>query len=177
MLHKCSATFSIMITAKRGFVILLVLLVSTLFGGCVKEETDVFEVNEFCIKQAGSSKSALKTPSELVSIAFFDLFGAQIPAQLLNAYLVAYESVGDKELILERIILNFLNHSDLELPATTAMHSDPVAFINKCYKKFYARNPTDFEQTFWVNYLAENPELTSKQVYQAFLTSEEYRYY
>jgi hypothetical protein len=163
--------------SSYGLRILILVLSAFLLSGCVKEETDVFEVREFHVQQDGTSKSATKTPSELVSIAFFDLFGAQIPAQLLNAYLVSYESVGDKQVILERIVLNFLNHPDLALPSQVNMRSDLALFVNETYKKFYARNPTDFERAYWVGFLAENPSVTSRQVYQAFLTSEEYRYY
>lgn len=158
----------------KAFAIFLLLALA--LSGCVKEK-EVFEVNEFHVQQEGSSKAALKTPAELISIAFFDIFGAQIPAQILNAYLVAYESLGDKDVILERVVLNFLNFPDVQLPTISAMHADLPSFVNETYKKFYARNPTDFERTFLVNYLKENPDVTSKQVYQAFLTSQEYLYY
>jgi len=155
--------------------ILGILILGT-FSSCEKE-TEVYEVQEFHISEEGTSKSAQKTSVELISIAFFDLFGEEIPADLLNGYMVAFESFGDKSVMTERIILNFLSFTEVLLPTQAQVKADPSAFVVDTYKKFYSRLPSEFEKAFFVNYLKENPEVSSKQIYQAFLTSDEYLYY
>jgi len=70
-----------------------------------------------------------------------------------------------------------LSSPDVELPSQTDMLGAKKEFIQSTYRKFLLRDPSSFEEAYWVSQLTENPNLLVKDVYYIFMTSQEYKYY
>lgn len=157
------------------------LLLAALFAafalaGCQKE-IDVYEVEEFHVQDETAKKGTRKTSLELISIAYNDLYGVEIGSQELSDLMTAFESVGDKAVMTDRIIRNFLNDEAALIPERAEMEADYDAFVTDAYKQLYGRRPGETELLFFRNYLSENEEVTPRQVYYAMMTADEYLYY
>ena len=85
------------------------------------------------------------------------------------------ESVGDKELVHEVIISNFMNRDGVTLPSDSLMRADLEAFIEETYRRFYVRDITAAEREFFINFFNANPDVSAEMVYTAF--SNEYQFY
>jgi len=57
------------------------------------------------------------------------------------------------------------------------MRADIEGFVEKTYKRFYLRYPSEGEKTFFINYIKANSNVTVEMVYTAFSVSDEYQYY
>ena len=57
------------------------------------------------------------------------------------------------------------------------MSADVSAFVSATYRKFYNRDPNEFEKWQIVNYINTSSNVTPELVYYSFMTSDEYRYY
>jgi lipocalin len=57
------------------------------------------------------------------------------------------------------------------------MRSNTTLFVRDTYRKFLVSEPNDSELWYLKKLLAENPDITTDDVYYAFMTSEEYKYY
>ncbi|MBK5284170.1 MAG: hypothetical protein JJE25_02115 [Bacteroidia bacterium] len=156
-------------------VLFLILIISAF--GCTKEKTYVYDVNNVNIYQPGNSKTTAKTTTEFISIAYADLFNTTISNSKLIELITAYASFGDKKLIEDRIIRQFLADTTLVIPTGTAMRSDISFFVTRSYNKFFNRAPNDFEKTNLKNKIQNDNNITPAMVYYAFMTSNEYRYY
>ena len=148
-----------------------------LSGGCTKEKTFVYEVQDETIQAESGDKATAKTTTEFISIAYSDLFGTTIPQDKLFKLNIAYNSFGDKKLIEDRIIRNFLNDPNVILPSDQDMHNDIGIFVINAYKKFFNRLPDEFEKYYLVNLIQTDTNITAVDVYYAIMTSNEYRYY
>lgn len=142
-----------------------------------KKETDVYQVNTFHVRNESAVKGTQKTSLELISIAYFDLFGKEIAGQELNNLMTAYASFGDKQVMTERIIQNFLIRKDADIPADSQMRQNIRAFVENTYRRFYTRNADEQELQTLTKLIESAPEITPSDVYYAFLTSNEYLYY
>ncbi|MCI5058248.1 MAG: hypothetical protein MRY83_19210, partial [Flavobacteriales bacterium] len=118
-----------------------------------------------------------KTTSEFISIAYSDLFGTTIDDQKLTDLSLALVAFGDKKLIEDMIIKNFLNEPGSNIPSVQDMQGDIPKFIQETYRKFYNRDPNEFETWQIEKAINEDSNLTPELIYYAFLTSNEYRYY
>jgi hypothetical protein len=159
---------------------ILLLLLLTFFAGtsCKKaEDVYLYEVNEVTVNQPGVEKNNLKTELEFISLAYTDLFGATLSENQLYVLLNSYVSMGDKALISDIIIRNFLNDPGADIPSKQQMQQDPGSFISGAYKKFYLREPGEYERWYFINLIANDPDLTPEEIYYGFLTSDEYRFY
>ena len=154
-----------------------VLFLVVILSGCKKEYIYQFEVDDVNVTQPGAVKPNVKTDIEFISVAYTDLFGTLIPQNELDDLALAYSAFGDKKVIIDMIILNFLNDSAVDVPTEAEMDADVDAFVENTYQKFYVRQPTEFEKWFVRDKIQSNPDLTPELVYYAFLTSNEYRYY
>ncbi len=137
----------------------------------------LYELETLSIQQEGVSKPNEKTLNEFASIAYFDLFQQSIPQNELTDLLVSYASFGDKVLIEELIVRNYLNsNTSLAIPSTQQMNDDVEGFVNSTYQKLYNRLPNDFEAAK-LKELILGSSITSELVYFSFMTADEYRYY
>lgn len=157
---------------------LLALLLGLLvLGGCKKENIYTYGVDEVTIEQPGASKPTVKSDFELISIAYTDLFGTTIPPDKLQDAAVSYQAFGDKRLIIDMLILNYLNDPAVVIPSDANMRADLDGFVDATFRKFFVRNPSAFERWYVADLIAKDPALTPDLVYYAFMTSNEYRFY
>lgn len=156
------------------------LLIALLFilNAC-KEETEYqYGVNDVSVSQEGTEKTNRKSTAEFISIAYSDLYGTAIPQTKLVNLSIVYSSFGDLNVIEERIISNFLNDSThIHLPPSVSVNGDTSQFIVNTYRKFYNRNPNEFEKYKWTEMIRSNVSITPATIYFTFMTSDEYRFY
>lgn len=148
-----------------------------LFLSCNKEQKIEYGVDPVTVEHPGSSKTNPKSTTEFISIAYADLFGTQIPQNRLVNLSVAYSSFGDEKVIEDRIIRNFLNDTAAVVPAQVSVGGDTIVFITTTYKKFFNREPSEFEKYTWKRLLHDNASITPMLVYYSLMTSDEYRFY
>lgn len=160
-----------------GFVFLLMAAFG--IGGCKKDppKSYIYGVNGMSVTQDGVAKPNVKSTVEFISIAYSDLFGNTIDQNTLTELGTAYMAFGDKKLIEDLIIRNFLNAQGASIPTVTEMNTDVPLFIVNTYKKFYNREPNEFELWQFTNLINSDTNITPELVYYAFMTSNEYRYY
>jgi hypothetical protein len=166
----------IILCTKNKFAITISLLV-VFFVSCKKENDFVYEVNDVNVKQSGAEKNNAKSTTEFITIAYSDLFGNAISQADLVKLNTVYAAFGDKKLIEDRIIRNFLNNSGVQIPSAVSVNGDTTKFIIQVYKKFYNREPNAFEAYYLKEQFRLNNSFTPLVVYYAFMTSDEYRYY
>ncbi|MBK9638924.1 MAG: hypothetical protein IPO63_14385 [Bacteroidetes bacterium] len=157
--------------------LLVFVFCSLLFTACEKEVDYLYEVNPVVVQSPGSIKSNAKSTVEFLTIAWADLFGTQIPQQELSKLNTVYVAFGDKKMIEDRILLNFLSKSGVQIPAQTNVAGDTVLYINNTYKKLFNRDANAFEQYYLKEQIRLNASMTSKVIWYALMTSDEYRYY
>ena len=150
---------------------------SLLFTSCEKEVDYLYEVNPVTVQSPGSIKSNAKSTVEFLTIAWADLFGTQIPQQELSKLNTVYVAFGDKKMIEDRILLNFLSKSGVQIPAQTNVSGDTTLYINNTYKKLFNRDANAFEKYYLKEQIRLNASMTSKVIWYALMTSNEYRYY
>ena len=145
--------------------------------GCKKDPKYIYGVNDVSVTQPGISKPNVKSTIEFISIAYSDLFGTSIPASDLTNLSLCYLAFGDKKFIEDLIIRNFLNKTGVIIPTQATMNADVSSFVQTTYRKFYNRDPNEFEKWQVVNYINTTSNITPELVYYSFMTSDEYRYY
>ena len=145
--------------------------------GCTKEKKYQYEVDPVTIGQEGAAKTNSKSTTEFISIAYSDLYGTNIPQSKLINLSIAYSSFGDLKVIEERIISNFLNDSNAVIPSQISVNGDTTQFIINAYKKFFNRNPNEFEKQHWKELIKSDLNIKPITFYFAMMTSDEYRFY
>lgn len=144
---------------------------------CTKEIKYQYDVNDVSVKQQGGEKNNRKSTTEFISIAYADLFGSNIPSSKLSNLSFAYASFGDLKIIEKIIIKNLLNDSNVIIPPLPSLNGDTALFIANSYKKFYNREPNEFEKHYWKDLIRTNATITPVTIYYAMMTSDEYRFY
>lgn len=158
-----------------GFSFIVFLIV---FSACKKEEQQVvYNVNPEKVYQNAAEKRSLKSETEFISIAYSDLFGNAISYNELQKIQAPYLSFGDKSLIVDLIIRNFLSKPNVAIPTDVVMRSNVAEFVSDAYLKIYNRKPNEFEQWKMEQLINTDNEITAELIYYALLTSTEYRYY
>lgn len=157
--------------------LLMYLVSSLLFVACEKEVDYLYEVNPVAVQSPGSIKTNAKSTVEFLTIAWADLFGTQIPQQELSRLNTVYVAFGDKKMIEDRILLNFLSKPGVQIPTQTNVSGDTVLYINNTYKKLFNREANAFEKYYLKEQIRLNASMTSKVIWYALMTSDEYRYY
>lgn len=149
-----------------------------IFLSCKKDEQQVvYHVNPEKVYQNAAEKRSLKSESEFISIAYSDLFGNAISYNELQKIQDPYLSFGDKSLIVDLIIRNFLSKPNVDIPTDAAMRSNVASFVTDAYLKIYNRKPNEFEQWKMEQLINTDNAITAELIYYALLTSNEYRYY
>lgn len=147
-----------------------------IFTACRKKEY-TYEVNGEEVVKDGVTKTNLKTDVEFISIAYSDLFGTTITNDKLVKLNIEYDAFGDKKLIEDLIVRNFLNDPAVQLPTKAYMDANLDAFISDTYKKFFNRLPNEMEAWNLKKIISADNTITPELVYYSFMTSNEYRYY
>ena len=159
----------------------IALLLTTSCKKEVQEEVTydqaIYGINTQVVYSSSSEKTRQKTPVQYISIMYGDLFGERIPNNELNNLALLSAANGDKGMVNELILSHYLNDPELELPTDAEMQSDPEAFVEATYIRFYKRNPTPYEKIYFVNLIEEDPDITVEVLYTAFILSNEYYFY
>lgn len=153
-------------------------LVSVLLtAACTKEKDMIYEVNPVQVTSGNSVKNHVKNTSEFVSIAHADLFGTPVSQSELVKLNTVYTAFGDKKIVEDIIVKNYLNDPAVNIPSTPAVNGDTAKFITNTYKKFYNREPDVFEAYYMKEQVRLNASLDPLVIYYVFMTSDEYRFY
>lgn len=154
----------------------LVFCLGLLLPACT-EHSYVYEVNEIEVEPNNAGKTKEKSSGQYLAILYANLFQKPLsPGDLVDLTdLIA--SIGDKQVAYETIIAKFLNSPEVIIPSKAEMDANVAQFVVDTYQRFYVRNPSQGEKTYFVNYIESHPDLTPELVYFAFATSAEYNYY
>ncbi len=144
---------------------------------CRKDEAPNFILNGVELYPNSAAKTKLKSDEQWVSILHANLFQTALSANQLFEISECIASIGDKELAREVIISNFMNDDGVIMPTDEEMRADIPAFIKDTYTRFLVRYPSVSEETWYVNYIENNPYVTPELVYFSFALSNEYLYY
>ena len=155
--------------------ILLLLIVSVSIVACKKDP--IYEVNQLQSNSYNANKNKLKSTSQYISILYANLFQKALSPNELVEITRCIESVGDKELVHEVVLSNFMNKDGVLIPSDSLMRADLNLFIEETYKRFYVRDITEAEREYFLNFFASHPDVTSEMVYMAFSLSNEYQFY
>lgn len=151
--------------------------VAVFLQSCKKEQAGLYELNELELTGSAANKTKLKSNQQFVSILYTNLFQSGISSGDVFELDRLFQSIGDTEVAKEVLISNFFNDPGVQLPSTEFMNSDPDAFIEETYKRFFVRMPNEAEKTWIKNFILTNPYLTPELIYFAFALSNEYQYY
>ncbi|MDP6908320.1 MAG: hypothetical protein QF371_02390 [Flavobacteriales bacterium] len=146
-----------------------------LFSGCEKET--IYDVNEETILAPNAGKTKLKSDQQYIAILYANLFQTALSSDNLFEASECVQSIGDKDLVHEVLISNYMNEGGVILPSNQEMRADIDLFITETYHRFLVRNPTEAERQYFKNYINTNPNVTSELVYFSFALSNEYQYY
>jgi len=160
-------------THTAAFFLAVALL--TTVTGCRKDP--IYELNTLDLLPPSANKDRLKSNEQFLAILHANMFQTALSANELYRLSECIESVGDKELVREVIISNFMNKPGVIIPSDELMHQDLDAFIIATYERFLVRVPTEAEKTWFRNYITANPNVSAELVYFSFALSNEYLYY
>ncbi len=157
--------------------IIFLLSVLTLVS-CKKEKKAVYGLNDVDISQNSANKDYLKSTTEFISIAYSDIFGTVISINKLADLTKIYNPFGDKKLIEQMVIKNFLNEPSIQIPQIDRSSASTInTFTQNMYIKLYNRTPDEYELWFISNKIENDTDLTSELIYFSLMTANEYRYY
>lgn len=141
------------------------------------EETVIYDVNPIAITPNNGGKTKEKSTEQFLNVAYANLYQTALSPSRLVELTNIVTSIGDKQVAYETVIAKMMADPAVVLPSTESMRADLTVFITETYKRFYVRNPTEAEKTWWVNYLTTRTNLTAEHVYYTFATSNEYNFY
>ena len=144
--------------------------------GC-KQKQVAYEVNPVGVAPPNANKTKLKTEEQYIAILYANLFQKALSANELLDIVDVIASVGDKDLVHEVLISNFMNKPDVILPGNQEMRADIDGFIVETYHRFLVRPPSEAEKTWFRNFIESHPDLSAELVYFSFALSNEYLFY
>jgi len=163
---------------KRGISTCTALIfIALLLASCEKEVVASYDVNDVDVLDGNLVKTRVKSDKQFTSILYTTLYRQAISVDKLVQTERVIQSFGDKSLIHEIIVSNYMNTPDVQLPSDSFMRAATDSFITDTYRKFYVRLPSELEKSFFRNYIAANPNVTVELVYTAFAASDEYQFY
>jgi hypothetical protein len=171
---KKNKSLNIPVTLTKGIFFCFLLFVGI---ACKKEKTYVYGINDVTLKQEGANKPSVKTTTEFISIAYADIFGTTITANDLTQLSLLYSAFGDKKLMENLIIKNFLNAPGTQIPSKSQMQQNTEQFLKETYTKFLNRTPNEFELYGTKNIIQADTTISPELIYYGMLTSNEYRHY
>jgi hypothetical protein len=156
--------------------IIFILSVLLLFS-CKKEKKITYQLNDVTIENNTANKDHLKSTIEFISIAYSDIFGTVISINKLADLTKIYKAFGDKKLIEQMVIKNFLNEPN-QIPQIDRSSTSTInSFVQNAYTKLYNRTPDEYELWFVADMITKDNDLTSELIYFSLMTANEYRYY
>jgi hypothetical protein len=158
----------------RKIIFFLTLII---FLNSCKKDDPIYEINQINASSYNANKNKLKTPSQYISILYANLFQKALSPNELVEITRCIESVGDKQIVHEVIISNFMNKEGVSIPSDSLMREDLNLFLEETYKRFYVRDITEAEREYFLNFFASHPNVSSEMVYTAFSLSNEYQFY
>ena len=158
----------------RKIIFFLILII---FLNSCKKDDPIYEINQINASSYNANKNKLKTPSQYISILYANLFQKALSPNELVEITRCIESVGDKQIVHEVIISNFMNKEGVSIPSDSLMREDLNLFLEETYKRFYVRDITEAEREYFLNFFASHPNVSSEMVYMAFSLSNEYQFY
>ena len=157
---------------KLIFIFSILLLFS-----CKKEKNVKYQLNDVTIENNRANKDHLKSTTEFISIAYSDIFGTVISINKLADLTKIYKAFGDKKLIEQMVIKNFLNEPN-QIPQIDRSSTSTInSFVQNAYTKLYSRTPDEYELWFVADMITKDNDLTSELIYFSLMTANEYRYY
>ena len=157
--------------------LIFILSILILFS-CKKEKKVSYHINDVDITQNAVVKDHLKSTTEFISIAYSDIFGTVITTNKLTELSTMYKAFGDKKLIEEMVIKNFLNEPTIQIPQIDRTSENTIQnFVTDSYKKLFNRTPDEYELWFVTESIVKDSDLTAELVYFSLMTANEYRYY
>jgi hypothetical protein len=160
---------------RHLFPFALFLLLLPAISGCEKDK--LYEVNEETILPPNANKTKLKSDQQYIAILYANLFQTALSSDDLYEASECVQSIGDKDLVHEVLISNYMNQGGVILPSNEEMRADIDGFITETYNRFLVRNPTEAERQYFKNYISTNPNVRPELVYFSFALSNEYQYY
>jgi len=163
------------------FKILFFSILSLCLIQCGKEQVKTtYEVVETPSYGDNLNKDKGKSNIEFHSILSTNLFQKPPSINELSRTDRVIQSCGDKTLISEVIISNYMNSSSVILPTRQRMVDSTEKFVVETYIRFFIRRPTEAEKTWFVNFInanKSNPKFRPEMIYTAFAASDEYMFY
>ena len=148
-----------------------------LLFSCKKEKNVKYQLNDVKIENNSANKDHLKSTIEFISIAYSDIFGTVISINKLADLTKIYKAFGDKKLIEQMVIKNFLNEPN-QIPQIDRSSTSTInSFVQNAYTKLYNRTPDEYELWFVADMITKDNDLTSELIYFSLMTANEYRYY
>ena len=163
-------------TFKLAFFLLLLIGVSA----CKKKDSNTYEVVDTNTYGNNLDKDKSKSNIEFHSILSTNLFQKPSSINELSRTDRVMQSCGDKSLINEVIISNYMNSANVKLPSRKMMTDSTERFIEETFIRFFIRRPTEAEKTWSTNFInanKSNPNFRPELVYTAFAASDEYMFY
>ena len=142
---------------KLIFIFSILLLFS-----CKKEKNVTYQLNDVTIENNSANKEHLKSTTEFISIAYSDIFGTVISTNKLVDLTRIYKAFGDKKLIEQMVVKNFLNESSIQIPQLDRSSITTInSFVQDMYIKLFNRTPDEYELWFISNMIENYTNLTS----------------
>ncbi len=163
----------------RIFKLYIALTAVVLFTSC-KKGRDTYEVVGATSQGDNLNKDKSKSNIEFHSILSTNLFQKPSSINELTRTDRVMQSCGDKTLINEVLIGNYMNSAGVKLPSRRRMVDSTDRFIEETYVRFFIRRPTEAEKTWFRNFInanKSNPNFRPELVYTAFAASDEYMFY
>ena len=157
---------------------IIILFSILILFSCKKEKKVTYHLNDVNITQNSANKDHLKSTTEFISIAYSDIFGTVITNDKLSDLSAMYMAFGDKKLIEEMVIKNFLNEPTTHIPILDRTSESTIQnFVSDSYKKLFNRTPDEYELWFVTDMIQKDTSITAELIYFSLMTANEYRYY
>ena len=137
----------------------------------------IYEVGNEVIYHDNSEKNKQKSNTQYISILNANLFQTPISTSDLTDLSQVRTAVGDKQLVDELIINNYIHNSNVQIPTNQTMRNDIDQFVTDTYVRFFLRLPNAYKKHFLKNTIENGIDLTPALIYSAFATSNEYKFY
>lgn len=157
--------------------ILLLFIVFVLLGSACQKQEYRYGLTSVDVLQPSENKDKVKTAEQYLAVLYVNFYQKAISTKQLVELERLVRSIGDKRLVYELIISNFLNSSDVILPEVNEMRADLPKFVKETYRRFYVREPSQIELEYYVNYLENNTNVNPEMVYFSFAISDEFFFY
>ncbi len=181
MSHQDSAGFAEkarnMLHTRAGLSSLLLLGVLSLSLAACTEQSTVYEVETVAIGVTDEVKTKAKRERQFIQTLYNHIYQAPLPPGEAVALDEVVRSIGDRQVAIELIVAKMIDDPRAVLPPRATLRDNPESFVAALYRRFYVRDATQAELSWWVNYLETHPDVDVAQVIYAFVTADEYRYY